>query len=339
MPPLVSVVLPVYNAEATLGRALKSLRTQTLADLEIIVVDDGSTDDSAALAAAQAVTDPRMRVFRQIHAGVVTAANRGLAEAQGRFIARMDADDVAHPERLAEQVALLEADAELAFASCQVNYGGDTDATAGFSRHVAWTNTILSPEDHRRVQFLEYPLANPTLCGRAEAWARVGPYEDGPFPEDYAWFLRAQAAGCRFRKVPRALLTWSDLPTRLTRTDARYRVEAFFAAKIPFLASWLQRNMSAQRPLALWGAGRITRKRLRPLLAHELPFAGWIDIDPAKIGQTGDDLPIEAPDALLRAGEKPFVLVAVGNLGARQQIQAWLAEHDFVEVRDYLLLA
>lgn len=337
--PRVSIVLPVLNAATTLPATLASLQAQTLTDWELIAVDDGSTDASPALLKRAAAADRRMLFFPRSHAGVSATANAGLRHARAPFVARMDADDLALPERLARQVAALEADPSLGFVGCQVRFGGDPLASAGFQAHVDWLNAVISPEDHAAAQFCEYPLAHPTLLGRRAAWDAVGPFREGDFPEDYEWFLRAMESGLRFAKVPETLLVWNDPPSRLTRTDPRYAVEAFFAVKLPFLLRWWQREMPPERPVWIWGAGRVSRRRVRPLLAAGLPVAGWIDIDPAKIRRELDGLPVCAWESVAPLEPRPFILAAVSSRGARVKIAALLEACGWKRGRDFLPIA
>jgi len=102
--PLVSVVMPVYNGQAFIAEAAESILGQTEADLELIIVDDGSIDHSAEIAAEIAARDQRVRLVRLGHAGNVAAANEGIRLARGQFIAKMDADDISLPGRVAAQV-------------------------------------------------------------------------------------------------------------------------------------------------------------------------------------------------------------------------------------------
>jgi glycosyltransferase involved in cell wall biosynthesis len=101
---LVSVIIPAYNAERTLGSTLASALAQTYPHLEVIVVDDGSTDRTADVAAAWAARDPRVRLSRQSNAGVAAARNLGLARAAGTFFAPLDADDLWHPDKITLQM-------------------------------------------------------------------------------------------------------------------------------------------------------------------------------------------------------------------------------------------
>jgi glycosyltransferase involved in cell wall biosynthesis len=118
-PLLASVIIPAYNAERFLPTTLASAQAQTYESIEIIVIDDGSTDTTAAIAEAAAQRDTRVRLVRQKHAGVAAARNRGLAESHGDLIAPLDADDVWHPQNVALQVAALKAagpDAAVSYA-------------------------------------------------------------------------------------------------------------------------------------------------------------------------------------------------------------------------------
>ncbi len=106
--PAISVLLPVFNAERYLGAALESVLAQTFTDFECVVVDDGSTDTSPTILAQYAAHDGRIRIIRQANLGIVAALNRGLAECRAPLVARMDADDICHPSRLAVQIAFLQ---------------------------------------------------------------------------------------------------------------------------------------------------------------------------------------------------------------------------------------
>ncbi|HNT24410.1 MAG TPA: glycosyltransferase family 2 protein, partial [Anaerolineales bacterium] len=118
--PCVSVLLPCYNAERTLPEALDSLQRQSLADFEIVAVEDGSADGTLALLKDWARREPRLRLLAQPHAGLVAALNAGLEACGAPLVARMDADDRAYPQRLARQVQYLDAHPQLAAVGCLV---------------------------------------------------------------------------------------------------------------------------------------------------------------------------------------------------------------------------
>src|SRR5579864_3644566 len=103
MTPRISVVMPVRDGARWLGEAIFSVQAQTLADFELIIIDDGSKDESPLIIETSAQGDSRVRAIRQERLGLVAALNRGLSESRGQFIARLDADDLAHPQRLRHQ--------------------------------------------------------------------------------------------------------------------------------------------------------------------------------------------------------------------------------------------
>jgi glycosyltransferase involved in cell wall biosynthesis len=111
--PLVSVVIPAFNAERTIDRTLASARTQTHEELEIIVVDDGSTDDTVGRVLRHAAEDSRVLLIQQPNGGVAAARNRGIAESRSQFIAPLDADDLWHPDKIARQLAVLHSSPEI----------------------------------------------------------------------------------------------------------------------------------------------------------------------------------------------------------------------------------
>lgn len=330
--------MPVFNAAPTVGRALASVRRQTFADWELIAVDDGATDDTLALLRAHARQEPRLRVLPRSHAGIVAALNTALAAARGQLIARMDADDESHAERLAGQVAFLRDRPEVGVVGARVEFGGDRTRAGGYALHVDWMNGLVTPEDIALNRFIEAPFAHPSVMFRRQCVDQLGGYRDGDFPEDYELWLRWLDAGVVMAKVPRVLLKWNDAPARLSRTAARYGAEAFYRCKAVYLARWLQREVEPRRRVLVWGAGRPTRKRAEHLARHGVRLDGYLDIDPRKQGRQYGGRGVMAPEEL-PPPQEVFVLGYVAKRGARELARAHLGASGFVEGRDFLMAA
>jgi cellulose synthase/poly-beta-1,6-N-acetylglucosamine synthase-like glycosyltransferase len=316
VPPSVSVLLPVRDGGAHLDEAVDSMLRQTHRDLELIVVDDGSEDDTPARLERWSARDRRVRVERQPPAGIVAALERARAAARGPLLARMDADDVAEPTRLEAQVALLRERPELAACGCGVRYFPREAVEGGARRYERWINGVVSPEEISASMFVECPIAHPTLLARSDAMEAVGGWRDRSWPEDYDLVLRLWAAGHRLGKVPDVLHHWREGPDRLSRTDARYAPEAFLACKVRHLRRTLLRD---GRSAVVWGAGPVGKRFARALLAAGTVVEAFVDLDPRKIGQAIHGAPVLEPAeaVLLRA---PLHLAAVGQKGARTRI-------------------
>lgn len=336
--PTVTVLMPVRNAAETLTRAVASIRRQTFPDWELLAVDDGSTDDTPELLRALRQQEPRLRVLSRPAEGLVAALNAGLAAARGRLIARMDADDESLPDRLAMQVEFLAAHPGLGVAGSLVEFICDTRAAAGYALHVTWLNSVVSEEQIATGRFIESPFAHPSVMLRRELVERWGAYRAGDFPEDYELWLRWLEAGVRMVKVPRVLLRWHDPPGRLSRTDPRYRTEAFFRLKAGFLARWLLGHVAPARPILVWGAGRPTRRRVDWLRDAGIRVEGYVDIDPRKIGRRLDGVTVRPP-ADIPPREAVFVVGYVASRGARELARAQLETKGFVEGEDFLFAA
>ena len=139
-PPIVTVLLPVYNGERYLREAVESILTQTLESFELLIVDDGSTDGTEAI--CRSFNDPRVRVHRyEENAGVVFALNAGIDLISTKYVARMDADDVALPSRLARQVAFLESRPDIAACGCWL-----VELVDGRLRHAATDRSVSAAD-------------------------------------------------------------------------------------------------------------------------------------------------------------------------------------------------
>ena len=336
--PKVSIVMPVRNAAGTLPVVLQSVKSQTFANWELLAVDDGSKDETTGILASAARADPRIRVFSHAALGITDTLQRGCAAARGEFIARLDADDWIPPERLLRQLEFFECHPQLGVVSCRVRHGGDPTAQAGYAAHVAWINSLLTPEDIALRRFVESPVAHPSVMFRQVLLQKYGGYQSGDFPEDYELWLRWMDAGVQFGKVDAELLLWNDAPARLSRTDQRYRPEAFYRIKCIYLARWLKRQVEPSREIWLWGAGRITRQRFRTLETEGISLSGFIDVDAKKLGRLRDGRPVVGPDNL-PSGDRAFILAGVSARGARELVAAELTRLGRTEGRDFLLAA
>jgi glycosyltransferase involved in cell wall biosynthesis len=331
--PAVSIILPFRNEAEHVAECLESIRVQTLEDWELLAIDDGSEDGSPRIVQAFAEGDARVRLIQPGRVGLVAALNRGIEEARAPLVARMDADDVMHADRLRAQVELLDEHPEIAIAGTRVELFPEERVGAGYREYARWQNGCVTPEEIAADVYVESPFAHPSVMARTEVLRRLGGYAEGPFPEDYELWLRMHADGCRMARVPRVLLAWRERPERTSRVDPRYARAAFDRLRARFLAR--DPRLLSGREIVIWGAGRKTRLRARHLMDEGVRPVAWIDIDPDKIGRAVWDLPVHPPAWLVRA-PRPFVLVYVASHGARDIIAGRLAAMEYRQGVDWL---
>ena len=336
--PKVSVTMPCYNCEDTVGQAIESILSQTYTDLELITADDGSTDGTAEVLRRYADRDSRLKPLFLDHQGVVGAANAAICAADGQYIARMDADDMALPERIAMQACLLDENPEIGLTACLVCFGGDREKCAGYAHYVDWINTLVGVDEISLNRFVEFPFANPSIMMRSDLIQQHGSFRDGDFPEDYELVLRWLEAGVKMRKVDEELLVWNDPPDRLSRNHPKYTVDAFYSIKSQYLFRWLERNSSTHPKVGVIGSGRVSRKRYEMLENLGTETAFYVDVDPRKVGNIINGCRVIHRDELPEPGDT-FLLSYVASRGARDEIAEFLTEKGYIMGEHYLLVS
>lgn len=331
--------MPCYNAADTVDQAVASVCEQTLKDWELIAVDDGSADDTLSRLHRWGQRDPRVRPLAKDHSGIIETLNAGLGACSAPLVARMDADDLAHRERLSKQVQFMRSHPEIAVVSCLVEAFPTEDVRKGFQIYLGWLNGLITPDAIAREIYIESPLPHPSVLMRRRWTTRLGGYQENGWPEDYDLWLRLHAAGARFAKVPEVLLYWREHGERLTRTDSRYSVENFLRAKAHYLCAGPLRDSDG---VIIWGAGQMGRRISKHLARGGARLAAFVDIDPDKIGQERRGCPIipraDLPTWLDRF-QKPVVLAAVGSRGAREIIRGHLNDLGLKEGGDWWAVA
>jgi glycosyltransferase involved in cell wall biosynthesis len=324
--------MPCRDAAATVAEAVRSIRAQTRCDWELLVVDDGSRDDTRDVVLAAADGDARIRLLTRGREGLVAALNHGIAQARAPWIARMDADDVSLPLRLERQLDWVATHPGLAGVGSLVQVTPPDALTDGMRHYIEWLNRVVTARDVYRDLYVESPFAHPSVLLHRASVVAVGCYRDGLFPEDYDLWLRLHGAGGRMEKVPEVLLQWREGPSRLSRTDPRYAPEAFRALKAHHLArTFLKEAGEAQ----IWGAGPDGRRFGRALAVEGIAVRRFFDVDPRKVGRVlGGGSPV-LDWREVGAWRGCPLLVAVGVKGARALIRANLEPLGWQETVDF----
>lgn len=335
----VSVLMPVFNAEATLPECVDSILDQTLEEFEIVAVNDNSTDKS--LEVLHSYNDPRINVIENERKGIVSALNLGLKYCRSDIVARMDSDDVMYVDRLKKQFQVMSDDASISLCATKARKFPEEKIKAGYVEYMQWQNACLTGQDIEKQIYIESPFAHPSVMFRKNHVMDLGGYKDGEFPEDYELWLRLFAAGKSMMKIDEVLLDWRESESRLSRTSSRYSDAAFDFLRAKYLAKDVRLR---DRDIVFWGAGRKTRQRIQYLVNRGIKPVAWIDIDDKKVGNEYHGAKVFLPDWLReqgnkRQGEKPFVLNYVRNHGVRDLCREYLDKVGYVMGQDYLDVA
>jgi cellulose synthase/poly-beta-1,6-N-acetylglucosamine synthase-like glycosyltransferase len=274
--PAVSVLLPVYNGGEALTQALASLRDQTFVDYEVIVVDDGSTDDTAARISAAANDDQRVRCLRHpVNEGLLASLSDGLAAASGEFVARLDADDLCAPDRLELQVAALRADPRRVLCwSAYARRDLDTDEERG---------VIVPHTDHAPMQLAlarSNRIMHSSVMFRTAAVREVGGYRAEWYPaEDYDLWCRLLAHGIGIG-LARPLVVWRLNPRGISLTNVATQADAVrrraCAEQARLGVSSVQPHLLSRRGLTV-AERRLATAVRSDLRARSLPTRGVAD--------------------------------------------------------------
>lgn len=242
--PTISVLMPVYNTEAFLREAITSVLDQSHTDFELVIINDGSSDGSDAI--VRSFADPRIRyVVHDRNRGLIAVLNEGLELAKGRYIARMDADDVMRKARLAKQFAFMEAHRHIAVVASFVDYiNADGEVTGVWDIDRA----IVTEAQISRMMPRTNCIAHPSVLIRKDALgsARYAPQQKGA--EDWDLWMRLLARGKRIAKVAEPLIGYRLHPGSVMAGEKGRSAQEFrlLRTRHRFLASeWSALHVSA----------------------------------------------------------------------------------------------
>ncbi len=212
--PLVSVVLSVYNGEKYLAEAIESILAQTMSEWELVIVDDGSTDSSPDI--IKCYKDSRIKVTTQKNRGLAPALNTGIFQAQGKYVARMDADDISLPQRLEKQVEFMEK-----YSFCSV-LGSNALIIDMKGKYLYTSNVPVTGEEIISQLHTQSPFFHSSVIFRKDDFVQCGGYFEKirHHFEDYILWQKMKQAG-RLCNLEEPLIKYRIVPTALTNRDSK----------------------------------------------------------------------------------------------------------------------
>ncbi len=329
--------MPVKSWRATTAEAVDSLLKQTLSTIEILLIGHDGVEELLR----KLPRDPRIRGIAREGEGIVSALNTGLAAARAPFIARMDDDDVAYPERLEAQRQYLLNTSKVDICATRIRFideSGSTDGVkAGNLRYADWLNILTQPADIANACFTECPMPHPTWMAHQSIWQSLNGYRKFDGPEDYDFILRAMTMGFGLGKPNAILQDWREHPERLTYSDTRYRREAFtrcsaWAAAQPSNKLGLQ----AERSVWICGTGKHARHWHDALEDLNITVAGFVDIRPSDATRQKRNKPVIDYYDLKTRRSQSLVITALPDPKARQQLKSYFDNQGWLEGQEYI---
>lgn len=227
--PQISIILPVYNTSQYILKAVNSILQQSLTDFELILIDDGSSDGTEQLVRQLADKDSRIRLVQRSNKGLITTLNEGVALARSPLIARMDADDIAFPERLAVQYAYMNSHPDLLAVGSYVIFMDDQDTMY---------RKKTFPRGKEILEAFRWgcPLVHPAIMMRTNAVREVGGYPSAfPSAEDYALWVRLLSLG-NVDTIPQVLLAYRVHGCSISHAHARQQRDSILRAQCIWLS-------------------------------------------------------------------------------------------------------
>lgn len=337
---LISILLPVFNAENTLEKCLQSIQGQTYTHFEVVVVDDGSADQTSTILSQFAQQDPRIQIFPLLkNAGIVNALNEGLKHCQGKWVARMDADDLMYPDRLEKQLLYMQQHSDVDILGARIKlFRTDAELTAGQIQYQDWSNSLIEDEEIKAEMFAESPMMHPTFFLKKSFYVKMGGYQDNPWAEDYDFLLRAYSENARFAKLEQVLVDKGDSPTRVSRVDKRCKRKAMFHAKVHYFT----RNfpLKEKSELIIIGSGSSGQHVNSALKKDNIKVDAFVNnVKNNKTTLSGIpviSLTSSDADSFFLAHRNAFFILCIGMNEGRQQVEKLLKKYQFAAEKDYL---
>lgn len=322
--PVVSIILPYHNAEATLDQAIRSILNQTFTDFELILVNNNSTDQSANIGWLFSGEDERIILLSEPREGISHALNAGINSANGKFIALMDAKSISYPERLEKQVNFIEEN-PVEVVSCLVNYTPHSSPNQYVEKHIKWVNSFISSSEIFNNRFIGIPVVTSSVLFKQSLIKEFGMFTQGDFPEEYEFWLRWLDCDVTVKKIPEILLDWDN-----AENCDQYNSIPCFTLKNEYQAKWLRDN---DHPYVwIWKKGILLKSKIDYLDDAGIYVEGFIDVENVDFEDayyvSSDEINWDAPS---------FVIVYVDRPEDRESIFKFFISKMKIETADYIM--
>jgi len=320
---MISILMPVKNAEPFLTNCLHSILSQTETDWEVIAVNDRSSDNSKAILEQFAQADKRIHVLDNDGVGIIAALRLAYSKSQGNLITRMDADDLMPPIKLEMLKRNLLSFGKKNLAVGLVKYFSDEGLKDGYRYYESWLNGLTENGTNYSDIYRECVIPSPCWMVFREDLDKCGAFDSDVYPEDYDLCFRFYGNGLKPIPCSEVLHYWRDHSSRSSRNDPNYADNRFLDLKLHW---FLELDHQPKKTLVVWGAASKGKDLAKGLLKAGVDFR-WMCNNPNKINKHVYDTLIENVSGISDLKELQ-VLVAVANKNEQAEIREQLTDEE-----------
>ncbi|MBT8259764.1 MAG: glycosyltransferase [Bacteroidia bacterium] len=328
--PLISILTPFKNTAHYLDECILSIQSQTYKNWELLIVDDGSSDNSYNKVKQYAKGDSRIKLFKNHGKGIINALKLAYSHVNGEFITRMDSDDVMAELKLETMINLLQIYGKGHVAIGMVAYFSNQGISDGYYNYEQWLNNLTANGTNYSEIYKECVIPSPCWMTYKSDLENCEAFYPDRYPEDYDLTFRFYKHGLKCIPCEEVLHYWRDYNTRTSRTHEHYAQNYFLDIKLHY---FLELDYDSTRSLVIWGAGFKGKTIAKNLTEKKIPFY-WICDNPNKIKKEiyGTEL---KPFQYLEDIENPQSIITVANSKAQEEIKSFLTKQNMKAMLDY----
>lgn len=319
---MISIVMPIRNAERYLVDCLNSILNQNFKDWELLAVNDNSTDQTEHILKKYSKEDTRISYYNNTGNGIIDALQLAYSKSNGNYITRMDADDLMPSEKLEMMHSYISKNPN-AVVTGKVLYIAEKELFDGYARYEKWLNTLVENNNHYQEIYKECVIASPCWMVSRIQFEKCGAFRSKIYPEDYDLCFRFYENEVPIVSIQEVMHIWRDHSTRASRNDENYADNSFLNIKLHY---FLKLDYNKYKTLVLWGAGKKSKKIAQQLVEQHIDFE-WICNNTKKIGKDIYGKIIKDEKHFFETNNDYQCLLNIGNLEEQKEIKLNLNQH------------
>ena len=306
---MVSIIVHYKNHLPYFEDCLRSIVNQSYKKLQIILVNDHSTDDSEKLALKYSIEDSRIELVNNMGKGIVDALNTGSKIAKGKYITRMDADDIMSKNKIEILSSLLDEKKTKHIAVGNVKYFASRKPMGnGYLKYAKWLNELTSNKNNFKEIYKECTIPSCCWMMYRSDFENIKGFKKLNYPEDYDFLFRVYYNQIKLITTKEIIHLWRDHPMRTSRNSKDYLFENFIPLKVKYL---IENELKIKEQLILWGTGKKGKLVAKELIDNHCSFT-WISNNPKKIGHEIYHQQIQSTN-LLKTEKKKLIICCISS--------------------------